>query len=51
MNVAWRRKTGDVDSLELSRRVLQGVMMVLSSMLKGKWARLRVSIISIKGSF
>lgn len=51
MKVAWRRKTGDVDSSELPGRVLRGAMMASSSMLKEKLARLRASIVGIRGSF
>jgi hypothetical protein len=41
MKLAWRRKTdaeSDADSPELPGRVLQGALMVSSSMLKGKLA-------------
>lgn len=51
MKLAWRRKTGaesDADSSELPGRVLRGAMMVSSSMLKGKLARLRASIVGIE---
>ena len=53
MKFAWRRKTGagsDADSSGLPGRVLRGAMMVSSSMLKGKLARLRASIVGIEGS-
>ncbi len=53
MKFAWRRKTGaesDADSSELPGRVLRGAMMVSSSMLKGKLALLRASIVGIEGS-
>lgn len=53
MKFAWRRKTGaesDTDSSELSERVLQGAMIFSSSMLKGKFARLKASILGIEGS-
>ena len=53
MKLAWRRKTGsesDADSSELPGRVLRGAMMVSSSMVKGKFARLRTSIVDIEGS-
>lgn len=54
MKLAWRRKTGveaDADSSGLPGRVLRGAMMVSSSMLKGKLARLRASIAGIEGSY
>lgn len=53
MKLAWSRKTGvesDADSSDLPGRVLRGAMMVSSSMLKGKLARLRASIVGIEGS-
>ena len=53
MKLAWRRKTGaesNADSSELPGRVLRGAMMVSSSMLKGKLACLRASIVGIEGS-
>ena len=53
MKLAWRRKTGaesDADPSELPGRVLQGAMMVSSSMLKGNFARPRASIVGIEGS-
>ena len=53
MRLAWRRKTGvesDADSSELPGRVLRGAMLLSSSMLKGKLARLRASIVDIEGS-
>ena len=53
MTFAWRRKTGagsDADSSGLPGRVLRGAMMVSSSMLKGKLARLRASIVGIEES-
>jgi len=49
MNVAWTRKTGaasDADSSGLGR-VLRGQMMFSSSMLQGKLAFLRASIVGI----
>jgi hypothetical protein len=51
MKLAWRRKTdaeSDADSPELPGRGLQGAMMVSSSMLKGKLACLRASIVDIE---
>lgn len=53
MKLAWSRKTGaesDADSSGLPGRVLRGAMMVSSSMLKGKLACLRASIVDIEGS-
>ena len=53
MKLAWRRKTGaesDADSSELPGSVLRGAMMLSSSMLKGKLARLRASIVGIERS-
>ena len=53
IKLAWRRKTGaksDADSSELPGRVLRGAMMASSSMLKGKLARLKASIVGIEGS-
>ena len=53
MKLAWSRKTGsesDAAPLELPGRVLRGAMILSSSMLKGKLARLRASIVGIEGS-
>ena len=53
MRLAWRRKTGvesDVDPSEISGRVFRGATMVSSSMLKGKLASLRASIVGIEES-
>ncbi len=50
MKLAWTRKIGaesDAESSELPERVLQGATMDSSSMLKGKLARLRASIVGI----
>ncbi len=49
--LAWRRKTGIESDADSSGRVLRGAMMVSSSMVKGKFARRRVSIVGIEGSF
>ena len=49
MKFAWRRKTGESLS-EPPVRVLQGAMMFSSSILKGKLAPLRASIVGIEGS-
>ena len=53
MKVAWRRKTGagsERGSSGFPGRVLRGAMMLSSSMLKGKLASLRASIVGIDGS-
>ena len=52
MKLAWSRKTGEseADLSGLPGRVLRGAMTASSSMLKGKLACLRVSIVGIEGS-
>lgn len=50
MKLACRRKTGAASDADASGRVLHGAMMLSSSMLKGKLARLRASNVGIEGS-
>lgn len=53
MKLAWRRKTGveaEMDSSELAKKLLRGATMLSSSMLKGKCARLKASIVGIEAS-
>lgn len=53
MKLACSRKTGatsDANSSELPGRVLRGAIMLSSSMLKGKLARLRSSMVGVEAS-